>query len=1016
MMWRELLKTQSIFSLFPLDSVSKINVDQFIVEADQGVCLENEEDISHFLFISIDSPLLLFKQNGDSANCIGSVVNGRSANLYSFLRILPSPYSIRAKESGPVLKIPRRVFDALFEKHPEVKAYLLRTTEDSAYRGLSKDLREIGISNKFIISLLTQMQTIGLTNHEELIKGDVTLLSAYYLSDGEFLLRPKSARKTPWIVPNKTWIAWEECEAGREAQYSIAAMRPSKALRISKASIDQLKDQFPQEFEKVKDWILQVVKTEDVNLESDEQNELEDAGQIFKNAIERNPFRLIYPFVSQNDEMDCAAACLSMISQFFGKDLSVQFWRSKLSTNREGTTLFDLATTSERFGFSTHCLDVPSLNEVESYMLPFVALRNFHYLVVYRIDRNYVVVGDPARGIRKMTHQEFHDGFENAGLFLKPRPEFSNQAESPSRWKHYLQLFESVKSDLAMAFVCGLIGVVISLAPPIITQMILDDVLINRNHGLLKILMIVSVGLLVVSSFVTWAQGYYFNHVMTKYNFRATTAFIQKMFSLPYQFFATRHVGDFTQRIGELSNLRAFITGTLFDVSMNLLTMSIYAVALFLLSPTVALFVLITGPILFIFPLLFSRYMSSIYAQLFEKRSNQSSRLTDYIRGIVAIKATGSEYVSRHRFDQELAESVQAESSFHMASLNVRTLTSGYFQIVSLGVLGTGAYLAVTGDLSPGRVISITIITSRIFGPLLALTREWDQFVETKAAISRLNDIFLSPSEKPATTFSTMTTSRSQLRGEIEFKEVWFRYGGEGSEWVIKDLNFKVEAGSKVAIVGPSGSGKSTIAFLLSRMYEPTRGTIFVDGRDYRDYDIDFLRQQIGLMPQETSLFAGTIAQNIALHKLETDPILATQAARRASSLNLILNKSNGFDYKIPHGGYGFSVGEKQRIALTRLFYNDPQVVILDEATSSLDGISEREILDGINNEMRGRTFLNIAHRYSTVSFSDFALVLNQGRVAGFGTLDFLKENNLIFRQLFDIEIERLASTGKKAS
>ena len=233
---------------------------------------------------------------------------------------------------------------------------------------------------------------------------------------------------------------------------------------------------------------------------------------------------------------------------------------------------------------------------------------------------------------------------------------------------------------------------------------------------------------------------------------------------------------------------------------------------------------------------------------------------------------------------------------------------------------------------------------------------------------------------------------------------------------MLKGVNFKIEAGQKVSIVGPSGSGKSTLAFLLTRMYEPNKGHIFVDGRDYREYDIDWLRDNIGLLPQESKLFSGSLAENIGFRHLDIDEEKLQIAATRSSAIDFINKKPNAFQHYVPHGGHGFSVGEKQRIALARLFYQDPSIVILDEATSALDGISEKEVLTHLLKEMKGRTVINIAHRYSTVVRSEFAAVLFEGRCIGFGPLSYLKENNLVYRKLFSFDEDLITEAMEKSS
>jgi ABC-type bacteriocin/lantibiotic exporter with double-glycine peptidase domain len=318
--------------------------------------------------------------------------------------------------------------------------------------------------------------------------------------------------------------------------------------------------------------------------------------------------------------------------------------------------------------------------------------------------------------------------------------------------------------------------------------------------------------------------------------------------------------------------------------------------------------------------------------------------------------------------------------------------------------MGLCGWFAIKGDLSPGQVVAVTMISGKILGPLLSIASKLDDAYEIKAAMGRINDILLAPMEGSGT---KGRLKKDKILGEIEFKDVWFRYGGEGSDWVLKGVSFRIEPGQNVAFVGPSGSGKSTIASLISRMFEPTKGQIFIDGRDYLDYDIQWLRNQLGVLHQESHLFHGTILENIAFSQPDVDIARAVEAARKAAADEFIQKKPNDYYYMISAGGFGLSGGEKQRISLARTLYQEPTILILDEATSALDGIAESKLLERLKEQISGTT-INIAHRFSTVKHSDYVLVLFEGKVVGFGTHEDLSHDNEIYQKLFNVVDEEL--------
>ncbi|RYZ68039.1 MAG: ATP-binding cassette domain-containing protein [Proteobacteria bacterium] len=353
---------------------------------------------------------------------------------------------------------------------------------------------------------------------------------------------------------------------------------------------------------------------------------------------------------------------------------------------------------------------------------------------------------------------------------------------------------------------------------------------------------------------------------------------------------------------------------------------------------------------------------------------------------------------------------LKAERKFGLTAAGLGVAGQFYSKLVNLMIMGLAAYLAIRGDLSPGQVVATTMIAGGVLTPLTTLANQIGLIQEVKAVCARLDDIFSAPSE---TTKKHGQLRKETLIGEIEFHDVWFRYGGEGSDWILKGVSFKIEAGQNVALVGPSGSGKSTIAALLARMFVPTKGQIFIDGRDYLDYDVSWLRTQIGLLHQETHLFHGSILSNIAYADPEPEIGSVHAAAEKAAAREFIDKKPNGFDYLISSGGLGLSVGEKQRVALARMFYRQPQILLLDEATSALDGIAEAKLLHNLREQTKDLTTINIAHRYSTVRYSDFALVMSDGRVVGFGIHEELWAENSVYQELFAAQFDVVGQASK---
>lgn len=998
-MWLDLLTTKSLFSLFPAGAVEAHELEKYVRQVKSGEILCIEGSSAKQLIIPIDADVYLFHKSAGKEIKIGNLAPGRSANLYCFLKGLPFQYSACVQTSGRIFEISREKFSEFMIRFPSLENYLLKVTESESFLRLSKQIRSQGMSSPFAVEFIEALTEEIIKPNNYILSRDVPANKAAFLTEGKFVKRSRASVAKSWLAPLNSWVGWP----GLDDAVDVLAVGKSTYLSLLHDKIKELRSRYPDDYSKMDSWVRagSISFKEDVDLDG---AEVENVKDLFLGSVAKSSWQFKYPWVQQNDEMDCGAACLSMLSQYFGKDLNVPFWRSRLSTDKMGTSLYDMASTSENAGFISHCLEVASVKEVDKFLLPFIALRKYHYIVVYDYGKTHVTVGDPAIGVRKISHAEFEQGFEKVGLFLKPGADFSSLEESSSSWRHYLHFFQGLRGDLSLAFICSALGVLVSLVPPVLSQVILDDILVQKNFDLFWIVLAVSLGTVLLNSLIQWAESYYYIFIINKFNFRATSVFVQKMLSLPYQFFASRHVGDFTQRLGEISQLRSFVTNTLFGTVLSLLMISIYVVALCLINLKAAFVAIAMMPVLAFIPFFSTKILSRQWGEIFTRASEKSSYVTDLVKGIATIKSSGGETVSRLRFERKMLDLVKAESKFSFTALGVHTASSAYHQIMTFAIMGITVNMGMNGEMTVGQVISFSLIAGSIFSPLLALAKQWENFVEMKAVLGRLNDIFLSPSDSSLVKTGNRAKG-TDLVGEIEFKDVWFRYGGEATDWVLKGVSFKIEQGQKVGIVGPSGSGKSTIAMLLTRMYEPTQGQIFIAGRDYREYDVRWLRDQVGLLLQESFLFEGSIAENIAFNTVEPNEEKLLRAIECAGASSLVEKKGGPFNGYVAHGGLGFSGGEKQKLSLARLFYQGPQILILDEATSALDGISEKEVLGQIRHEMSDKTILNIAHKLSTVKESDFVLVMNEGMVVDFGPVQHIAQNCLLFRKLFNLSL-----------
>ncbi len=1001
------LKEASLLGLLFDENEIQYVVEKSVVECHAaGDVFIQEGEKCEFAYIPIAGAVELFSEVNGESILNGHVQVWRSINTYAILRKSNYQYSARFAKDGSVLRVPCSLIHEKMAARPDLLKYLVLMTENHEVRNIAKELTSVGCSNAFKVAFISKLDVKEFSSQDWVFDPGEVPVQTFYVYEGQLVSQSANKEKVGILqmqVPGRTWIAWSHVHQNTPMKNVVKSISSSKAFALSSLAMIEIEKNFPEDFTSFHESIVSGAFGKEEEDEVDEDIDIDE--MIRQNPVTKRRFWEPYPWIQQNDEMDCAPACMAMISEYYNRKIPIQFWRSLMSTSKEGTSLFDLALTAERNGFNASALEAEDLTQLDHGFFPAIALRQYHYLVIYKVSSKHVTVGDPGIGIRKIPLKEFYEGYENALLFLKPNEQFFSMEVPKGQYGHYMGLFKGLEREMLLTFAVSIMMVLLGLMGPIVSQIYMDDVLVNRDENLLKVILMLGLGLTALNGFLSWARVYYSNYLATKFEYNLRSVFMKKMLSLQFKFFADRHTGDFTRRLDEISKLKSFMLDSLEDLIISSLSLIIYSTALMFYSPMIAVIFAVAIPFFFLISWLASKKLISIYQIVFKESAELGSNITDVIKGISTIKSLNGELSSRWKYEEKLINLLKASRHFSLTSSSIGVIAGFYTSFVNFAIMGLSAYLAIKGNLTPGQVVATTMISGNILGPLMSIADKVGDFQEMRAVMGRLNDILLSPSEG---SLHKGRTRKDTLRGEIEFRDVWFRYGGEGSDWTLKGITFKIEAGQNVAFVGPSGSGKSTIACLISRLYEPVKGQIFIDGKNYLDYDIDWLRSQLGILNQESHLFHGTITENISANDPNVDMDKIFQSAEKAAAADFINKKPNDFMYIISAGGYGLSGGEKQRISLARTFYRNPKILILDEATSALDGISERKLLGNLKENSGNITTVNIAHRYSTVKHSDYALVLYEGRVVGFGTHEDLASENEIYQSLFEGEESEL--------
>jgi len=714
-----------------------------------------------------------------------------------------------------------------------------------------------------------------------------------------------------------------------------------------------------------------------------------------------------YSFFEQQSPSDCGVACLVMIGRYWSKRFGVNQLRQIASVDRSGASLRGLTTAAESIGFSTRPVKA-SLDKLARQSLPaIVHWEGNHYIVVYEISRRHVIVADPAIDQRTLSHAEFQAGWTGYTLLLEPT---ARLLAAPDSKQPFWQFFELVRPHRLVLFevlIASIMIQIFGLITPLFTQLLLDRVVVQGSTATLTA---VGLGLLFFGLFRVMMNGlrqYLLYQTANRVDLALIVGFISHIFRLPLNFFESRYVGDITSRVDENYKIRSFLTGEALTTLLDLLTVFVYVGMMFWYSWQMALLALLIVPPFVSLAVIATPFLQRISREIFNAKTAESSYLIEGITGMSTVKSMGIERTVRWHWEELFYKYVKVTFSGQIIGNTLQLFSSTIEVVVSRTLLWLGAWQVIHNQLTIGQLVAFNMLLGNLINPFKRLISLWNQFQEVVIAVERINDVIDAKAEEDLQI--QFRPSLPRIYGHIRFGQVTFRYKPESDINTLENLSFEVQPGQTVAIVGRSGSGKTTIAKLILALYSVTDGKVLVDGHDVASISLLSLRQQIGVVDQNTFLFGGTIYENISIGHPEATLEDIVETARLSGADQFIKDLALGYETQIGEGGGMLSGGQRQRLAIARALLGNPQLLILDEATSSLDAESERIIQTNLNTILKNRTTLVIAHRLSTVRNADKILVLDRGVLVESGTHDELMTRR---GQYFYLNQQQLAFTG----
>lgn len=714
-----------------------------------------------------------------------------------------------------------------------------------------------------------------------------------------------------------------------------------------------------------------------------------------------------YTYVKQHDATDCAAACLAMVCLHYKKETTITRLRDMMGTDLKGTNMLGLDKCASALGFVTQAVRVDREGFLSKYTLP--AIANVitkegmtHFVVVFKITKKYVVLGDPAKDLIRMEIDEFYKTFTGAMLILKPDSRFeTGKVKGKKILDRYIALLKPHTKLFAYGIVSSLLITILGIVSSVFNNVLFDEILPYKQVNVLKMVIIVFLGINISQVAVSFVRQWMMMHLSIKIDIPLMLGYFEHIYKLPMKFFSTRKTGDITTRFSDAFTIKDVFTNIaltlVLDIGMALIT----GVILFNVNSTLFAIIVFMTIISILLVFIFKQPYKKINEEQMQQSAVLNSQIIEGLRAVETIKGNANEEVELNSIEKEYIRSLRISYKEGMLS-NVQGVISELISSAgNLVLMYFGIMQVLEGKITLGSFMAFNTLAGYFMEPVSNLVSLQLSLQEANISMKRFSEILDYEEEQPETE-QNLYHDIEKIEGDIEVKHVTFRYGNRKP--VLHDVSFTIPKGKKVALVGASGSGKTTIAKLLLKYYEPEQGMITVDGVDISEISNKSLRRAVSYVPQTIELFSKSIYDNIRVSRMSATLEEVKEAAKAADAHDFIKKLPMQYYTFLEEAGNGLSGGEKQRIALARAFLKKNEFYILDESTSNLDFATENIIFDMIYNKLRHKSMLIVAHRLATIKNCDEIIVMDGGSIVEQGSHEELLALKGKYYQLWEMQ------------